>query len=399
MTKFRLIYLLVAFALALAACGQAEPDVQAVVDPGADQEDGALNSQDVSDRDDASPSSSTTSSSTTSSSTTPSSTATNDADNFNHDETAVEPKPEPEVAETLDSAEGQTMLAAVVADTEAASSGRFEGRLTMGLEPGAGAGDVSILIDGSFDLDNEATELTIDLSQITTLMEESGGTGDDPLMALGMFPGMFDDPIRLISIGDSGYLQWPFITSLFGSLSPDGASGSVPPNELWIEGTADDLSGATDGLGASDLTDDILPTDLLDQLREANATVEDLGPDTVRGDAVTRYRVTMDAESLAAMSDDLSVDDLTELEGLQGQTMDLWVDEQGLARKMFIEIDADAMGDSDGEDLGDTSLDSVTLEFELFDLGNPVDIAPPSTDKVLSSDDLGFGFDESSFGS
>lgn len=410
MNKFRLTYLLVALALIAAACGQSEPDVQAAasqldgvssseVAPLDDQVDadnsGADSGDDGADGTDTAAAADTTS--------TPAADDGSDTSDAGADDSSTTSTASASTAATtLDSAEGQLMLAAVVADTEAASTGRFEGRLVAGLEPGSSASDVTISINGSFDLGNDATELTIDLSQITALMEQGslgGASGDDPLMGLGMFPGMFDDPIRLINVGDRGYLQWPFITSLFASFSADGASSSVPASELWIEGTSDDLGGAADGLGAGDLTDEVLPTDLLDQLRSADATVEDLGPDTVRGAATTHYRVTMDAEAMAAAAgDELSDEERAELENLDGQIIDLWVDDEGLARKILMVMDESSLASDDGsDDLGSMGLTSVTFEFELFDLGAAVDIAEPPADSVLASDDLGLGFDDSSF--
>ncbi len=404
MNKFRLTYLLVALALIAAACGQSEPDVQAI-DQGSNGEVGDVVSSEVASLDDTAendnnangepPSESGSSDATPATLKSESSDTTAVADSGGS--TTGEPDASTPPATTLDSAEGQLILAAVVADTEAASTGRFEGRLTGALEPDSGQSEASILLEGSFDLDNDATELTIDMSQVGDLMDNES-SGDDPLMALGMFPGMFDQPIRLINMGDIGYLQWPFITSLFASFSPDASATSIPASDLWIEGTSDDLGGAADDLGAGGLTDDILPTDLLDQLRDADAIVEDLGPDTVRGAATTHYRVIMDAEAMAAAADEeLSSEELAELGALDNQTIDLWVDEQGLARKIYMTMD-DTTTSADS-DLSDMGLTSVTFEFELFDLGAPVDISAPPADSILASGDLGLGFDEGTFGS
>lgn len=410
MTRFRLAYLIVALALVAAACGQPDNDIQAT----AGQNAAGLNSQAVpADSGDGTVAEATdnndgqdgpTSDPDVAGSDDPAESATADSTTTTADSTAADGAA---AATTLDSAEGQLMLASVVSETEAASTGRFEGRITLGMDPSAGASDVNILLTGSFDMATGATEMSIDLTQITDLLQatpDSSG-GEDPLMMLGMFPGMFDDPIRFVSVDDRSFIQWPFLASLFASFSPD-FDPSIPAGELWIEGTSEDLDGAADSLGATGLTEDVLPTDLLDQLRDAEATVEEIGPDTVRGVATTHYRVTLDAEAMAAASgEELSADELAELGAVDGMPMDLWVDDQGLARKILIEVDesmmvdeTDASSDALGSDATDEMpISSMTMEFELFDLGQPVTITAPPEDRILASD--GLGLDSSGFGS
>lgn len=310
-------------------------------------------------------------------------------------------QPEPETATVegqdrgsgaaeVEAGQGQLVLAAVVSETEANSTGRFDGNITLAVDSlsdgdggvGNNLDELVVDIEGSFDLANEAAELTVDVSNLAPLLESSTAAdgGDQFAMPFGAF-GVFDDPIRLVMVDGRSFIQWPFISALFSAFAADEvAPGNGDPSALWIEGTADDLTGAAGGFGLDGI--DHLPTDLLDELREADADIEEIGPDTVRGTATTRYRATIDHKTNADADDHATFDGQ--------QSVDVWVDDQGRARKLRTEIDAEDIEDIDdmGEGTIGAGVSSIIVDFELYDLGNTIAIEPPPQDSTLSADEL-----------
>ncbi|MDH4278330.1 MAG: hypothetical protein OEW83_09640, partial [Acidimicrobiia bacterium] len=68
--------------------------------------------------------------------------------------------------------------------------------------------------------------------------------------------------------------------------------------------------------------------------------------------------------------------------------IDRWMDDNGLLRRLVVELDdLDAMGL--GDEAGEIA--SILIEFEIFDVGEPVSIERPPADQVIGSDELGFG--------
>ena len=77
--------------------------------------------------------------------------------------------------------------------------------------------------------------------------------------------------------------------------------------------------------------------------------------------------------------------------GISGTVpIDVWMDDNDLVRRLVIEIDdVESMGlGADAEGIA-----SVLIEFELFDVGEPVSISPPPPDQVIATDELGLSLD------
>ena len=135
------------------------------------------------------------------------------------------------------------------------------------------------------------------------------------------------------------------------------------------------------------------PTDLLEALAQMDATVTELGPETVRGVETTRYQAVVDLETAAA---NLPPEQQAELAaempgGLSGELpVDVWIDNDGLLRRLVIELDEENMASLGA---GATEAGSATVEFELYDVGEPMSIEAPPVDQVITADELGFNLD------
>ncbi|MDH3293877.1 MAG: hypothetical protein OER95_06100 [Acidimicrobiia bacterium] len=269
---------------------------------------------------------------------------------------------------------GGSWLAQALARAGDATSFAFEGSLTIESATGAGQDGMAITFNGAHDRTADATSVTIDLSALGQLLAEDDG-GDD-LVSVQMF---FADPIQLIVIGDTSWVNW----DLFGMFVPTEHSGG----DSWIEMAAEDGGAVLDDLSAeSGLSD---PTALLDALGKSTAASEELGPDVVRGTKVTRHRLRIDLEELA---DALPAEQQAELDGelaaeFASLPVDVWVDDENRLRRISLSL-TDPTG-LDGLEIG-----AATLEIELFDYGQPMGIEPPPADQILTEEDLGFSFSE-----
>jgi hypothetical protein len=160
--------------------------------------------------------------------------------------------------------------------------------------------------------------------------------------------------------GTTAYLRIPMLQSLTGD---DG----------WLEATPEDL-GAAGSLGVGGGTND--PSQLLETLRGISCDIEDKGTDEVRGVATTRYAVTVDLakalEQAPAEQREMLEAQLKGLDtSLADVPVDVWIDGDGLARRLVMDLDAvaaPAMGAGG----------SATMTIEFFDYGEPVTIEIPS---------------------
>ncbi|MDH3299982.1 MAG: hypothetical protein OES24_05695 [Acidimicrobiia bacterium] len=265
------------------------------------------------------------------------------------------------------------LLARVSEATVEASTGRFEGRLAAEAAPGAEQGNsFELTMEGSYDLDAEAFDLSVDLSGLAGLV-----AGEASSAEAEMFASMFAEPVQVRSIGGIAWVRWGLLAGLFGAVTDDG-------DTAWIEAAADEAASMTGQFGVDSPRS---AADLLQTLADMDATVVEVGRDTVRGAETTHYQISIDLEAAAAK---LSPEEQAELPGgVDGQLpIDLWIGDDGLLRRLVVELDdLDALGGlaSDADEIA-----SLLIEFEIFDVGEPVAIEPPPADQVISTDDLGF---------
>lgn len=224
-------------------------------------------------------------------------------------------------------------------------------------------------MNGAYDQAAESMEMSMDLGELFAA-GASGAAADD--IPPG-FEGFFDEPMDFITIGTEGWLRWGILSLLTGQES------------AWISLESDELGSATEsfGFGGGPMN----PTDLLDTLAEANADVEDLGTENVRGVETNHLRALIDVQNLA---NDLDPAEQAELEEQLGDLsnaeypIDLWV---GVDDGLLYRYEVDLQGEAIVTD--EASADaSVLVSFEFYDHGQSFDISPPAADEIVDGSNL-----------
>lgn len=124
------------------------------------------------------------------------------------------------------------------------------------------------------------------------------------------------------------------------------------------------------------------PTQALQYLRGASDDFEEVGQEDVRGVETTHYRGTIDLRKAAEQVPEEareSFERATELLGTNKLPFDVWIDEDGMARRMKYEQALPGAG-------GETATMALTMEF--FDFGIEVNIEPPPADEVIDIQEL-----------
>ncbi|MGH8912667.1 MAG: hypothetical protein ACRDVD_09150, partial [Acidimicrobiia bacterium] len=172
-------------------------------------------------------------------------------------------------------------------------------------------------------------------------------------------------------VGDVVYLKFPFFTAFLGA------------DTEWVSMPAEEGADLTGGMGSGANPSD--PTSFLDSFSDAEGTAEEVGPEEIRGISTTRYRVVLDE----SWRESLSAEELADLEA-QGPLpttsfpLDLWIDDDGLVHRMAMEVDgAEMTGAEAGEEF-----ESMTMTFDFFDFGQPVEIEAPPADQVSDISEL-----------
>ena len=152
---------------------------------------------------------------------------------------------------------------------------------------------------------------------------------------------------------------------LFSMFVPsDSAQG-----DFWIEMDADDGGSMVGDLGAETGISD--PRELLDSLGNTSASVVEVGADTVRGQAATKYRMDIDLEELAAS---LPPEEQAEFRDSMVAApselpVDFWIDGEGRLVKLMMLVE--------NPDPQDEDLASFGFDIEFFDHGSVAPIVPP----------------------
>lgn len=174
-------------------------------------------------------------------------------------------------------------------------------------------------------------------------------------------------------------LEMRFLDGVFYLRMPSGFGTPTP----WVSFDV----GAAGEPGLVGTGNDVGQT--LDYLRGAGDVVE-VGPDTVGGVTTTHYRTTIDlAEAVdraPAGQRDYVRESVEQLETMTGTTelpFDVWVDGDGLPRRLVYTID---VGATDVTGQVPTGVE-MTLTMDLFDYGAPVSVTAPPRDDVTDVTD------------
>jgi hypothetical protein len=236
------------------------------------------------------------------------------------------------------SAAGAALVRASAEKTFSSESSRVALEVTLS----TGGTESTIRGDGAFALRDRRGRITLDLGAL-------GGT----------FGGN-----NVESVLDG---QW-----LYAKLPPGVLPGSRPWFKFDLAAAAQQVGvnlGSLGQLGQSD------PTQVLEYLRGASDDTQELGRETVRGATTTHYRVTIDLRRAASsLPPDRQkvVDELVETLGTSRLPADVWIDDDGRARRVRFSVDIDRDGPGP----------PATVNLELFDFGVPVEVQVPPPDQV-----------------
>lgn len=165
---------------------------------------------------------------------------------------------------------------------------------------------------------------------------------------------------------------------------PEQVRAEIPGGKQWIRldlATLSEKAGVD--LSALLQAQQSDPTQTLQFLRGASDDVREVGEEDVRGEPTTHYTATLDLDQAA---EQLEGDARTAYEqavkrlGTTSLPIDVWIDDEGRARRMQFTQDMSALMPGQGAS-GDMS-----FRMELFDFGVDVEAEPPPADQVA---DLG----------
>ena len=234
------------------------------------------------------------------------------------------------------------VVLASIRTTAAAKSAR----MSMSIETGFGAEHFTLTGDGVTDFVTGDSALTMHFPEIGS---EPGGS------------------IETLVVDRVAYVKMP--KALFGGPLGDGKWLKVP--------NLDDANSALPGLGQSD------PSQFLAYLETVSAGVTKVGAETIRGVATTHYKASLDPAKAGSRGDvpPSLRDDLSKILQKNGVPFtipaDVWVDNDGLARRIQLKLDLGKMTGVPRE----TDLPVMTLSIDLYDFGVPVHVvAPPAGD-------------------
>jgi hypothetical protein len=228
--------------------------------------------------------------------------------------------------------------------------------------------------EGAFDAASERSSFSADMSSFMALLGGlfAGIAGDDG-------PDLGDPSlwrIETVRDGSTTYVKFPAIADEL----PDGASWVRAEDGQVIEAAGFKMSEFEQFTQAD-------PKQFLETLEELSGEIEVVGAETLRGVRTTHYRATVDAESVAKSASEESgrdlgglTDQLVGQSGISQVPIDIWIDGDGVVRKLLLDVEATQPGDS--------APSRATVSFELWDVGKPVDIELPPAAEVVDASEL-----------
>ena len=257
--------------------------------------------------------------------------------------------------------------------TSAVESGRFELSVDVPASKDVPSG-FTIKGSGAFDLANKRSDTTIDLSGLIAAAKDTQDTGMLDLFGDGKF--------EIITDNDVVYLHAGFLSALLGG-------DSTKP---WVKLPADKSTTVTNDLSGG-LAD---ATALLDLLRDNGATVTDLGQADVQGQSTHHFQATISVADALAAAPEASrekahafIDQLGAAASNVKLPIDVYVDDQGLVRRMQMTFDGDVFKQlADADPAAAAGQGPVTFTLDFLDLGESVEIQLPPTDQVGDAKDL-----------
>lgn len=223
-------------------------------------------------------------------------------------------------------ADGVNAIAAAAdSATEAGSS-----RMTMTMAMSVSGQSLELTGEGVFDYDEQVGEMTMTI----------GGAG-------------LPDEQSMETIIDGTYLYMKMPAALGG----DGG---------WVRMDMTSVAG-----GANQFSQD--PSQYLSFLRGASDEIEEVGTEEIDGVTTTHYKAELSFDKILEQAPDEEAADVrAQLEALGGELdsipSDVWIDEDGLPRRMQLDMSIEAQGQTA----------DMEITMDLFDYGVDVNVEPPA---------------------
>lgn len=229
---------------------------------------------------------------------------------------------------------------------------------------------VLLSIDGAFSGDGTQGSMTMDMSGMFDAMGSELTGGEDLGGFEDMFSSMFTEPWEVVVDGPDTYIRMPFLTGMLGA------------DTEWIRTPTED-GGAE--VGAGGLGQATSATEMV-RLLEGAGEVTEVGTEEIDGVSTTHYSVDVD---FAALAESVGEAEAAELEGLApgAVTMDVWIGDDGLVRRMEMVMDVAALGAG----FGGGGSGQMLLVMEMSDFDQPIDVTVPDPSQVTDAEDLGMG--------
>ena len=255
---------------------------------------------------------------------------------------------------TTTTSDAKALLAAAPQKVQDANSSKIS--FSISIDSDALANELTIPGSGEFDYAAKEGRLTMDYGDVLKAAGENG-SGE----------------MEILTHGDVYYLKWPLLSKAVGASTP------------WISFDVtklDQISGLdTSSLRQINQSD---PSQTLVYLKAAG-TVEEQGTEDIDGVSTTKYHAIVDVDKIADLAPAdkreavaASVESLKEQYGITKLPMDVWLDDQGLPRKLFYEISVKTQGQNV----------RTSLTMNLSDYGVDVNIQPPSASQVTDLADV-----------
>jgi hypothetical protein len=173
---------------------------------------------------------------------------------------------------------------------------------------------------------------------------------------------------------------------------PGELGRELPQGKEWLKLDLEAL-GAQAGIdiGALSQLNQGDPSQALLYLRGATDNIQEVGEEEVRGVATTHYRGRVDlrkaaeeaakdapAEARESIRD--AIERTIELTGNRTVPVDVWIDDDGFARRFRTDFDLKVPG---AQEAG-----HMVMTMELYDFGIEVDVEAPSAEKVIGLQEL-----------
>ena len=234
------------------------------------------------------------------------------------------------------------VVRAAATKTASADSSRIA--LTMELQ---GAQSGTVTADGAFQFDPPLGSMTMDLSAIP-------GAG-----AMGTMTAVVDGTVI--------YMKFPA-----------EIAAQIPGGKAWVK---IDMAavGEQAGVDFAQLmqASQSDPTQALQYLRGASDDIAEVGEEQVRGVDTTHYRGTVDLRRAAAQYEGPqreAIESAIDLIGVATMPLDVWIDDDGRARKMRYSQDMSKASSG--------AVDTAIVTFEMYEFGVEVDAEAPPADQV-----------------